>query len=153
MGKRGLTPKQEAFCLKYAECGNASEAYRHAYPKAQKWSNGSVRKAAFMMLENTNISPRIKQLQETNAACSELKRDDVLAFLKKVIEGEEIDDYTETFVRGGKKSVKTRRVSKSWAVDRLCKMLGLDSPEKHEVTGTGPFVIRVVDPGEESHGD
>ena len=26
-----ITPKQEAFAQKYIECGNASEAYRHAY--------------------------------------------------------------------------------------------------------------------------
>jgi phage terminase small subunit len=29
MGK--LTIKQEKFCNKYLECGNASEAYRYAY--------------------------------------------------------------------------------------------------------------------------
>ena len=42
-GKRyRLTPKQEAFCRAYVETGNASEAYRQAYPTSLTWTDAGV---------------------------------------------------------------------------------------------------------------
>jgi phage terminase small subunit len=59
-----LTPKQEAFALKYVECSNASEAYRHAYnvrpdttPEAI-WVNGCK------SLAHAKVSQRVYELQQ-----------------------------------------------------------------------------------------
>jgi phage terminase small subunit len=57
-----LTPKQEAFALKYVECGNASEAYRHAYDAAKSqpkviWNEASK------VLSNHGVAMRVMELQ------------------------------------------------------------------------------------------
>jgi len=60
----GLTQKQENFCLKFIECGNASEAYRHAYD----WENSKpeyIPRRAKEVLDNRNVSARLEQLRES----------------------------------------------------------------------------------------
>jgi phage terminase small subunit len=61
-GKK-LTPKQEKFCKKYIETGNASEAYRHAY-KAEKTKASVIHVKASEVLSNGNVTVRVKELQE-----------------------------------------------------------------------------------------
>ncbi len=61
---RRLTPKQERFCLAYVETGNASEAYRQAYPKAVNWKPETVHKRASELLSNRVVVGRAEQLQE-----------------------------------------------------------------------------------------
>ena len=59
----GLTPKQEAFSFKYVECGNASEAYRHAYDvqnEASEW----VKVEASKLLKTPNVAIMVLELQE-----------------------------------------------------------------------------------------
>lgn len=58
-----LTPKQEAFCQRYIETGNASEAYRLSY-EADKMNSDSVRVEANRLLNNPNIALRVVRLQE-----------------------------------------------------------------------------------------
>lgn len=58
----GLTPKQEAFCLRYLETGNASDAYRHAYD-AEKMKPESVHRKAFELLQNVKIAARLAELK------------------------------------------------------------------------------------------
>lgn len=52
--KKGLTIKQEKFCNKYLECGNASEAYRYAY-NCLKMSDNSVWCNASQLLSDTKV--------------------------------------------------------------------------------------------------
>lgn len=59
-----ITVKQERFCQVYMETGNASEAYRQAYPKSQKWPEDAVRVNASKLLKNTNVSLRVRALAE-----------------------------------------------------------------------------------------
>ena len=58
-----LTQKEENFCLKYVECGNGSEAYRHAY-NAEKMQNNSVHVNAFKILARIKVSLRLRILRE-----------------------------------------------------------------------------------------
>lgn len=58
-----LTPKQEAFCLRYIETGNASEAYRCAYD-AGSMSAEAIRVEACRLLQNPNVSLMVAGLQE-----------------------------------------------------------------------------------------
>ena len=55
-GKRyRLTLKQEAFCRAYVETGNASEAYRTAYPTSLTWTDAGVWSQASQLLRNSKV--------------------------------------------------------------------------------------------------
>ncbi len=58
-----LTIKQERFCHKYIETGNASEAYRFAYD-AENMSVASIKQEAYMLMQNPDISLTINNLRE-----------------------------------------------------------------------------------------
>jgi phage terminase small subunit len=66
-----LTPKQEAFCQRYIELGNATEAYRLAYD-ADGMKPASISRKAFELLENVKITAYITDLK-----ARQLKRHDV----------------------------------------------------------------------------
>ncbi|MGE4510071.1 MAG: terminase small subunit [Sulfurimonadaceae bacterium] len=57
-----LTIKQEKFVLKYFECGNASEAYRHAYDAA-KMKDETITQKASRLLNEGKVRARLKELR------------------------------------------------------------------------------------------
>lgn len=57
-----LTPKQEKFCLKYIETGNASEAYRHAYD-AGNMKAATINRNATALLKNNKVATRLEAQQ------------------------------------------------------------------------------------------
>jgi hypothetical protein len=57
-----LTPKQEKFCQKYIETGNASEAYRQSYDCANMKME-TINRSAKELLDNHKISTRINELK------------------------------------------------------------------------------------------
>jgi phage terminase small subunit len=59
-----LTQKQETFVLKYHECGNATEAYRYAYPRSKKWKDKNVWSKASVLLKNGKVLARLQELQK-----------------------------------------------------------------------------------------
>lgn len=61
-----LTPKQEAFALKYVECGNASEAYRHAYD-AENTKQEVIWVKASEVLSNGKVAVRVMEIQREAA--------------------------------------------------------------------------------------
>jgi len=63
MADKPLTPKQQAFCLKYVECSNASEAYRHAYDVGESTKPETVWRKACELMANGKVSARIYELQ------------------------------------------------------------------------------------------
>lgn len=58
-----LTPKQEKFCLEYLKTGNASEAYRIAYP-TQKGKPTTVNRRAKELIDNGKIQARLEELKK-----------------------------------------------------------------------------------------
>lgn len=58
-----LTPKQEAFCLRYMESGDASEAYRAAYD-AENMKPITINRKAKELLDNGKIAARLRALRE-----------------------------------------------------------------------------------------
>lgn len=58
----GLTPKQEAFCQRYLESGNASEAYRQCY-SAEKAKPETINRSAKELLDNPKIAARLTELR------------------------------------------------------------------------------------------
>lgn len=80
-----LTPKQELFCQKYCESGNASYAYRHAYD-AQKMLSTTVNRKAAELLKNGKITARVEKIRETAKKRSEITIDLKRQWLVEIIE-------------------------------------------------------------------
>jgi phage terminase small subunit len=78
-----LTPKQEAFCQRYLETGNASEAYRLAYD-AEKMKPETVNRSAFELLENPKIATRLAELKARQLKRHDVTIDRVLAEFAKL---------------------------------------------------------------------
>ena len=57
-----LTIKQEKFCQKYVELGNASDAYRQSY-ETKRMQASTVNRNAKALIDNNKIAARIKELQ------------------------------------------------------------------------------------------
>lgn len=57
-----LTPKQEAFCQRFLETGNASEAYRLCYD-AKAMKPETVNRAAKELTDNPKIAARLQELR------------------------------------------------------------------------------------------
>ena len=60
-----LTPKQEAFIQAYIETGNASEAYRRAYPRSKQWKKKTVWEKASRLMGK--VRARVDELQDKAA--------------------------------------------------------------------------------------
>ena len=80
-----LTQKQENFALKFVECGNASEAYRIAYPRSKNWKQEAVHVKACELLKHDNVLVRIEELKAEHRARHDITVDDITDELKKVI--------------------------------------------------------------------
>lgn len=124
MGK-SLTVKQENFCNYYIESGNASEAYRRAY-SCRKMRDKQVWEESCKLLSNPKVAQRVKGLQEEQKKKSDITKEEIIKLCTDIIRGENVTDYIEDL--DGKKKVRT--ISKTWAIERVCKMFGLDEPTK-----------------------
>lgn len=139
MAQQRLSPQQEKFCNEYLESGNASEAYRRAYPKSLKWKDDSVRSKASKMLSNGNIWTRISELQAKMQEEMQVTREMVAkpfirAILSDYSNEEQLEKCIDSVVITPRGKTVTY-ISKKDAAEQLRRMFGLDEPEKHEVTG------------------
>lgn len=131
-----LTPKQEAFAQAYVETGNASEAYREAYPKARSWKPETVHSKASHLLNNGKVLARINELREELARLSLWTREQSVRALAEIVQTS--DKPAEIIA----------------AVKELNAMHGYNAPERLEVSGTPPAPVilkigdRIVDPKE-----
>lgn len=57
-----LTPKQESFCQRYIETGNASEAYRLSYD-AGGMKPETINRSAKELIDNRKIAARLSELR------------------------------------------------------------------------------------------
>lgn len=76
-----LTTKQENFCQKYVETGNASEAYRYGYDTS-RMKPESVHRKAKELMDNGNVAARIAELKQRAA----VKHDVTVATLLRELE-------------------------------------------------------------------
>lgn len=160
-----LTIKQEKFCNKYLECGNASEAYRFAYD-CSKMSDNTVWNNAYQLLQNSEVAARMDYLK------SHLAEAAGISALQILREHQKIAFSDATRIRNGWMSLKdfealtddekacvksietkqTRRMTpageevideqvrivcydKQRALDSIVDMLGYKAPEKKEIAG------------------
>ena len=73
----GLTAKQESACLKYLECGDKSEAYRHAY-NAENMKPETINRKAHELFKQGKITARMKELRSAIERRTEITVDRVL---------------------------------------------------------------------------
>ena len=78
-----LTPKQETFCHKYVETGNASEAYRLAYD-AEGMKPASVNRKAKELLDNGKIAARLAELRAPAAQAAQITLESHLRRLEEL---------------------------------------------------------------------
>lgn len=161
-----LTVKQEKFCNKYIECGNASEAYRFAYG-CKNWTDKTVWERASTLLRNDKVATRVDDLKAELKAKSDITKERILEEMSAILEAKITDylefdgtsikfkdfsDLTERQVRAiesikeGKNGIELKLHGKNWSIDRICKMLGFDAPVIMEQRLTTGF--ENVDDGE-----
>jgi phage terminase small subunit len=86
LGSKGQTPSrprrmtiaQQTFAHEYALHGNASEAYRQAYPRSKLWKPENLHLQASKLLKRPQVATRIEVLEKRKKAVAE-KRFDVTA--------------------------------------------------------------------------
>ena len=124
-----LTPKQEAFCLAYTETGNASEAYRQAYPRARNWKPETVHREAHALLNNPKISTRLDELKAALVERNLWTREQSVKALIEVVNNP--DKQTDVIA----------------AVKELNAMHGYNAPEKVEVRNPdcGAVILKLGD--------
>lgn len=164
MRKTKLTIKQEAFCNKYIELGNATEAYLASYD-AENMSIKTRTRKAHELFKNKNVSARIKELQDEVKADSDITKDRIIEELSAILEAK-ITDYLEfdgvsisfkpfdelterqvkaiESIKHGKHGIELKLHGKSWTIERICKMLGFDTPDKLELSGAITANISLV---------
>lgn len=163
--KKGLTIKQEKFCNKYLECGNASEAYRYAYD-CSNMSNNAVWNASSILLDNPKVTQRIKELQSSFQKRTEITKERVLNELVKIgfssiaymhnswidrVEFDQLTDDQKACIKSIQTKVEKRShddevfnvemvkielYDKLAALNSINKMLGFDAPAKVDANVT-----------------
>ena len=77
-----LTIKQENFCMKYVELGNASEAYRSAY-NADSTSDSVIHVKASELLKNGKVTVRLAELKAEHKKRHEITVDLIIQRLEE----------------------------------------------------------------------
>lgn len=155
----GLSIKQEKFCNYYIECGNASEAYKRAY-SCEKMKNETINRMAFDLINNRKITARIKELQEELKKKSDITKEEVLNMLRSFMYADirnfltikngnvtfkDSEDWTDEMamqvesVKQGKEGIEIKLNGRTWTIQRICKMLGFDSPQDINVNIVSPM--------------
>ena len=154
-----LSVKQENFCNYYIECGNASEAYRRAY-SCSNMKDESINRKAIELLNNGKITARVKGLQEELKKKSDITKEEVLNMLKSFMYADirnfltikngnvifkDSEDWTDEMamqvesVKQGKEGIEIKLNGRTWAIQRICKMLGFDSPQDMNINIVSPM--------------
>lgn len=154
-----LSVRQENFCNYYIECGNASEAYRRAY-SCSNMKDESINVKAVELLNNGKITVRVKELQEELKKKSDITKEEVLNMLKSFMYADirnfltikngnvifkDSEDWTDEMamqvesVKQGKEGIEIKLNGRAWTIQRICKMLGFDSPQDVNVNMISPM--------------
>lgn len=160
----GLTIKQENFCNKYIETGNASEAYRFAY-NCEKMKAETINVKSSELLSSGKITVRVNYLKKELKEKSDITKERVLEELKAIMESDirnyltftgktirfkNFKDLTDKqakaieAIKKGKNGIELKLHGKNWSIDRICKMLGFDAVIKADITSKGETITQVI---------
>lgn len=82
MSDKKLTPKQESFCQKFIELGNASEAYRQSY-NCERMKTSTINSRAKELRKDGPITARIDELQADHRERHDWTVDDAIIELEE----------------------------------------------------------------------
>lgn len=120
-----LRDKQEKFVQEYLIDFNASQAaIRAGYSEKTSRAIGSE------LLTNPNIQERIKELQSQTVQKLNITKDEILINLKTIMDMHLMNDNPNAALK---------------AIEILNKMLGLNEPDKQELTHKG-IIINYIKP-------
>lgn len=153
-----LTLKQQKFADEYIICGNATEAYKSAYPNIKK--DETARANGSRMLTNANVSEYIENRMEELKSKAIADQTEVLEYLTSVMrrEKKEVVVVTVTkeeskWVDGKKQTVKTEVPelveipAKLSDANKAAELLGKRYKlftDKQEVEVTTPTIINDI---------
>lgn len=112
-----LTPKQEKFCQRYIETGNASLAYRDSYD-CQNMKDETVNVKASELLKNGKIAVRLDELRSVHQERHDVTIDDMVA------------KYDEAYELAKQNSNPSAMIS---AISAKSRLLGLDKFNRTEI--------------------
>jgi len=164
MAVRKLTLKQDNACNYYIETGDKSEAYRRAY-SCDKMKPETINNKAYQLFENGDIRARVKQLRDDLRRKSDIKKEEVLEKLSAILDAK-ITDYvifngrTVKFkpfdqltqrqvmaiesIKKSRTGIELKLHGQNWTIERICKMLGFDSPDKLELISPFSEIMKKV---------
>ena len=125
-----LSPLREAFCLAYAQCGNATQAYKQAGYKVK--NDNSAAASAAALLRNPKIQAR---LQEIHAKIES----------EKIMGPKEMQERLTAIARQTARDPSDKAPDYKdalKAMDQLARMSGSYAADKLEVSGELPVVLR-----------
>ncbi len=123
---RRLSPKQERFVAEYIATGNATEAYRRAYPISVTWTQNALNVEASRMLDHPMLLLRISELEEDAAEAAKVSATWILSRL--------VAEATGT-------SPNTSAQSRIRALELLAKYLGLPTERSEQRMAGGITVV------------
>ena len=145
--KKGLTFKQEKFCLEYVRTANATTAYERAYD-SENMKRETMANKAYVLMKKDYISARIDDLKRDLAKTMGVEKMQLIAILQEVInrslrgEAVMIYDKDEKCMvplqdEDGHIIYQYDQAGVNRAVAELNKMLGHYEPEKVDHTTDG----------------
>jgi hypothetical protein len=120
----------------------------------------SINVKAVELLNNGKITVRVKELQEELKKKSDITKEEVLNMLKSFMYADirnfltikngnvifkDSEDWTDEMamqvesVKQGKEGIEIKLNGRAWTIQRICKMLGFDSPQDVNVNMISPM--------------
>ena len=132
-----LNPKQEKFCCEFIACGNATAAYKVAYPNV---GDNTARVNASRLLADKRIQVRLKELQSEMTSEKICDSIELQEFLSRVVRRELTE---ELYLPSGERQERANSVRDALkAAELLARISGLCVTKAEvDVQGVVPVVI------------
>ena len=137
-----LTDKQEKFSQLVVKYGNQSKAYREAYDVKEDTKDSSITENASRLMTDVNVASRVKELRKEQCENHGVDTGFIIRNLKEVIDDVNYTADLGKLLSGDVEEVKsfyrmkeiTSNTDKLRATEQLSKMLGLNQPDKLDIT-------------------
>ena len=133
-----LNPKQEKFCCEFIACGNATAAYKVAYPNV---GDNTARVNASRLLADKRIQSRLKELQSDMTSEKICDSVELQEFLSRVVRRELTE---ELYLPSGERQERANSVRDAIkAAELLARISGLFVTKAEvDVQGALPVIIK-----------
>ena len=135
-----LSPQRERFCAEFISCGNATAAYKAAYPSV---GDNTARVNSSRLLADTRIQARLKELQAETVNEKIISSQELQEFLTRVVRRELVE---EIFLPSGERIERPNSVRDALkAAETLARISGLFAATKQEVELQAVMPVVIVD--------